>query len=49
MEKRGITCISICDQLPNAEFHDLCLELGDDGSWQLIDVRGGGPVIELAG
>jgi putative ATP-binding cassette transporter len=49
MQQRGITCISVCDQLPNPEFHDLCLELGDDGSWQLLDVKSGGPVVGMAG
>jgi putative ATP-binding cassette transporter len=49
MQQRGITCLSISDQLPNPEFHDLCLELGDDGSWQLLDVKTGGPVVGMAG
>jgi putative ATP-binding cassette transporter len=39
LNQRGITCISFCDQLPNPEFHDLCLEFGENGTWQVIDVH----------
>jgi len=41
LQHRGITCISFCDQLPNADFYDICLEFGDYGAWQLIDLQGG--------
>ncbi|QDT54200.1 Vitamin B12 transport ATP-binding protein BacA [Caulifigura coniformis] len=49
MQQHGITCISFSDQLPSAEFHDLCLELGDDGSWQIVDPRPERKSVELAG
>lgn len=41
LEQRGITCISFCDQLPNPEFHDICLEFSEGGTWQVIDVKAG--------
>jgi ABC-type uncharacterized transport system fused permease/ATPase subunit len=41
LDQRGITCISFCDQLPNREFHDLCVEFGEGGTWQVIDVKAG--------
>lgn len=37
MKRRGITCISFSSQLPDTACHDQCLELGDDGKWQLTD------------
>jgi len=49
MQQRDVTCISFSDQLPSAEFHDLCLELGDDGSWQVIDPRPARKTVDLAG
>jgi putative ATP-binding cassette transporter len=49
LQRRGITCVSISDELPNPEFHDVCLEFEDDGSWQLIDPKSARPTVEMAG
>lgn len=38
LARRGITCISLSDELPSPELHDRCLDLGDGGAWELTDV-----------
>jgi putative ATP-binding cassette transporter len=34
MAKRGITCVSFDDGIPDREIHDACLELREDGTWK---------------
>lgn len=38
LARRGITSISLSDELPSPELHDRSLELGEGGVWELTDV-----------
>ncbi len=42
LSQRGITCISISDELPDPEFHDASLKLNEDLSWEWTDLKKSG-------